>query len=284
MNVAAESDDSSRRAEQYARTWREVWRLRTPLEAIMNKIEMYRTQLRALSDWEPFLLRESGLPGPRGNLELAHAVAAEGDAAQFQRFLIYTPDRAPANSPEEFLAFCGVLGLGKLLVEGQTGVLDRLRSYASDPRWRTREAVAMALQRLGAHDTTQLLQAVGPWISGNPLEKRAVAAALCEPRLLGDKNHARHVLHILDVITDSVAEITDRKSDGFKALRQGLGYCWSVSVAACPEEGKPLMEKWSSNPDPDVRWIMRENLKKHRLVRMDAAWVERLRRSVTATE
>ena len=35
------------------------------------------------------------------------------------------------------------------------------------------------------------------------------------------------------------------------------------------------MEKWLVSPDPDIRWIMRENLKKNRLVRMDAAWVAR---------
>jgi hypothetical protein len=33
-------------------------------------------------------------------------------------------------------------------------------------------------------------------------------------------------------------------------------------------------EKWLADPDKDVRWIMRENLKKNRLVRMDADWVE----------
>jgi hypothetical protein len=27
--------------------------------------------------------------------------------------------------------------------------------------------------------------------------------------------------------------------------------------------------------DPDVRWIMKENLKKERLKRLDPAWVER---------
>ena len=57
--------------------------------------------------------------------------------------------------------------------------------------------------------------------------------------------------------------------DAFKTLRQGLGYCWSVAVAALPEAGKPLMEKWLASADPDIRWIMRENLKKNRLVRMD---------------
>jgi hypothetical protein len=38
--------------------------------------------------------------------------------------------------------------------------------------------------------------------------------------------------------------------------------------------GKPLMEKWLANPDSDIHWIMRQNLQKNRLVRMDAAWVE----------
>ncbi len=59
------------------------------------------------------------------------------------------------------------------------------------------------------------------------------------------------------------------------ALRKGLAYCWSVAVAAYPEAGKPAMEKWLANEDKDVRWIMRENLKKNRLVRMDAGWVSR---------
>ena len=36
------------------------------------------------------------------------------------------------------------------------------------------------------------------------------------------------------------------------------------------------MEKWLASPDPDIRWIMRENLKKNRLVKMDAAWVARM--------
>ena len=56
------------------------------------------------------------------------------------------------NSPEEFLACCGVLGLGKLLVQGQSARLDTLHLFASDPRWRTREAVAMALQAYGRAD------------------------------------------------------------------------------------------------------------------------------------
>jgi hypothetical protein len=33
------------------------------------------------------------------------------------------------------------------------------------------------------------------------------------------------------------------------------------------------MEKWFASADKDIRWIMRENLKKSRLARLDAAWV-----------
>jgi hypothetical protein len=48
-----------------------------------------------------------------------------------------------------------------------------------------------------------------------------------------------------------------------------------VAVAALPIEGKAHMEKWLVKQDKDVQWIMRENLKKNRLIRMDADWVQR---------
>jgi hypothetical protein len=66
----------------------------------------------------------------------------------------------------------------------------------------------------------------------------------------------------------------DSTDEAFKVLRQGMGYCWSVAVAALPEEGKPLMEKWLTSRNGNVRWIMKENLRKNRLVRMDAKWVK----------
>ena len=65
------------------------------------------------------------------------------------------------------------------------------------------------------------------------------------------------------------------KEDSFKALRKGMGYCWSVAVAALPEVGKSMMENWLDSRDKDVRWVMKENLKKNRLVKMDAEWVKR---------
>lgn len=241
----------------------------------MTKSGTYRERLRSLRDWDAYLLKESGLPGPRGNIELAHVVADEGSPQLFRRYLGYTADRAPTNSPYEFLAFCGVVGLGRLLAEGDLAVLPTLRRYAGDPRWRLREAVAMALQRQGDVDMGRLLSEMRAWASGTPFEQRAAAAAVCEPRLLGQAKHARAVLRLLDRITTLVERAHDRRSDGFLALRKGLGYSWSVAVVALPEAGKPLMEKWMARPDSDVRWIMRENLKKTRLTRMDPAWTSK---------
>ena len=241
----------------------------------MTKVDEYRETLRTLEDWDLFLLRESGLPGKRANLELAQAVADEGNEELFVRYLTLDPGKAPVNSSHEFLAFCGVVGLGRLLSEGKMEFLKTLRPYASDPRWRIREGVAMALQRLGEVDMDSLLQEMEKWSKGNLLEKRAAAAALCEPKLLREEKHIERVLQILDEITASIQSVEDRKSDEFKVLRKGLGYCWSVAVVAVPEEGKKMMERWFSSDDKAVLWVMKQNLRKKRLTRMDAEWVER---------
>jgi hypothetical protein len=243
----------------------------------MTKSDEYRKKLLALEDWDSYLLKNSGLPGPRGNLELAQVVADEGDRKLFQRYIAYNAEIAPVNSPFEFLAFCGIVGLGRLLAEGDSSLLAALRRSASDSRWRLREGVAMALQRLGDADMDRLIAEMRGWAKGAPLEQRAAAAALCEPRLLGQAKHARAVLQILDGITASIGRAADRKSADFLALRKGMGYCWSVAAAALPAEGKALMEKWLAEPDKDIRWIMKENLTKARLARVDPRWVEKWR-------
>ncbi|NIS81554.1 MAG: hypothetical protein GTO14_15430 [Anaerolineales bacterium] len=240
----------------------------------MGKIAQYREVLASKDDWDSYLLEESGLPGARANLELAFAVAEEGDSALFERYRTFSPSEAPTNSPEEFLAFCGVLGLGTLLNQGELDQLDTLRKFASDPRWRIREAVVLALHRYGAGKSDELLLAMQPWIGGNLYERRAAIAAVCEPEILAQEEIVKQVLDILDSVTSLIRGLQDRRSDGFKTLRKGLGYCWSIAVEANPALGKPRMERWLSSDDRDVRWIMKTNLRKKRLSRMDEDWVE----------
>ena len=240
----------------------------------MRKSDRYREVLRGLADWDEFLLRESSLPGPRANLELVGSVADVGSEDLFLRYLTYTADKAPTNSPHEFLALCGVVGLGRLVAEGRTDLVSELRKHASDSRWRTREGVAIALQRWGAVDMDALLDEMEKWGAGDLLEQRAAAAGLCEPGLLGPEEHVRRVLGVLDTITVSVSEVADSKSDEFVALRKGLAYCWSVAVVALPEVGQPLMEKWMVGGDRDVIWVMKQKLRKNRLARVDPECVD----------
>ena len=65
--------------------------------------------------------------------------------------LSFTPEKAPVNTQQEFLAFCGTLGLGKLLIDGRKEYLIRLRLLASDPRWRTREVEELTREAFWVH-------------------------------------------------------------------------------------------------------------------------------------
>ena len=240
------------------------------------KVDEYRQQLKSLKEWDTFLLRESRLPGPRGNLELARAVALEGNKPLFLGYIAcYPNDRAPTNTPEEFLAFCGILGLGVLLACGDSDVLKTLRQSSRDSRWRTREAVAHSLQIWGEQDMDGLLREMTNWARGDYFEQRAAAAALCEPGLLVDQKNNEAVLEILNTITVTITESVERHDEGFKALKKCMGYAWSVAIAASPAAGKPRLEYWLESDDKDIRRIMKENLKKKRLVRLDPDWVNR---------
>lgn len=263
--------------------WLAGSRPRGSFEATVSKVDEYARALRELDDPESYLLEHSGLPGPRGNIELARAAAEVRSSAELRRWASLDSDVAPTGSADEFLAFCGVVGLGRLLAEGNGKTLAELRRHANDPRWRVREAVAMALQRWGSDEFDPLAAAMGEWASGSWLERRAAAAALCEPALLTDAGRVKAVLAVLDEATAGVASArpAERRSEELKALRKGLGYCWSVAVAAAPEVGRPayeaLVERAAASGDRDLLWIARENLRKRRLERVDAGWVAALR-------
>jgi len=228
-------------------------------------VEDYRAVLRTLDEqeWPGYLTDHSGLPGPRGNIELGQVVADEASPACLDA-LIATDD--------EYLVFCGVMGLGRLLAERQAGTLvQRLRSHAGDPRWRVREAVAMALQRLGDRDLPRLMGLAVEWAADeNPLVQRAAAAGLCEPRLLRSPEAASAAVDVCDRATRALAAlpVEARRHEDVRVLRKGLGYCWSVAVAADPAHGLPRFQALASCTDPDVAWIVRENGRKARLARL----------------
>ena len=246
-----------------------------PAFGILLKSPARREELRAL------LQENSGLPGPRGNLELAHSFAAAVAGmhlAEWQWDLVTemaatSVSKAPVNSPKEFLAFCGVLALGALYAGGlprprRRAALAALKEAGSDHRWRIREASAQGLQLIGEKDPAALREIIDGWLpQSSLLEKRAIAAALAHPPLLKDGEFALYALDVARTIIASVSrlDVKSRKDEAFKILRQGLGYALSVFVVGSPGEGFAFLRKIAAVRDADMAWIIRENLKKKRL-------------------
>ena len=108
---------------------------------------------------------------------------------------------------------------------------------------------------------------------GNAYEKRAVVAGLCEPKLLKDKAVAFHVINFLDEITATL-DHDNKLTDEEDSLRKALGYGWSVAIVHAPAAGKKAFEKLLQKKSKHIKWIMKENLKKNRLIKTDAEWVK----------
>lgn len=229
----------------------------------MSRRAEHHTALRALDarGVRAYLTARSGLPGPRADLGLVEAFA---DVAPPDLVL------ALADEPDEYLRCCGTAGLGRLLLEGHD-VLDLLRARAADPLWRVREAVAMALQRLGDADPEAVRRVVAAWATDpHPLVRRAAVAGVCEPRLLRDLATAHAALAACAAATASIEALPApaRRDPDVRTLRQALGYCWSVAVAGDPAAGLPAFDALTASPDPDTAWVVRQNRTKARLRRL----------------
>ena len=197
-----------------------------------------------------YLLTHSNLPGRRANLELAGAfgdLVAERTAGGTTglwhlcvELAAISAVKAPVNSPEEFLPFCGALGFGAIgSVSPRTAdeALAVLRKLANDPRWRTREAVRSGLQRMLTARASDTLRALYTWVdTGDCLQMRAAAAAVAEPALLRDEGMARSALELHRQVFGHVMVEAERRSEPFRTLRKALGYTLSVVVQALPEE------------------------------------------------
>lgn len=243
----------------------------------MNKRESYERMLVHLSprQWDAFLKEHSNLPGPTPNLELAKAFARIGTLMDFKKYIQYDYREAPENTPAEFLTFCGILGLGRYLAKyHDAGLFQMLKKRANDPRQRIREGVTIALQTIGRKRINRLLKYAKMLTEGTYLEQRAAITALCHPDLLTDRKICLEVFDLLDWVTASMTEDEAKEDEGFELLKEALSYCWSIAVAALPEKGKSMMERWIKENHPVVKNIMRKNLEKKRLSLLEPEWTK----------
>ena len=227
------------------------------------------------------LEKNSGLPGPRANLELMYSFAKAVSSLKLQEWqwelilwmAAISPSKAPVNTPREYLTVCGVAALGALYAGGlprprRRAALAAIRKAASDSRWRTREAAAIALQIIGEQDLDALRGIVDAWSTdASMLEQRAIVAGLAHPPILKDGAFSLFCLEVSRGILSSLSRLDTaaRRDDDFRVLRQGLGYAISVFVEKSPGEGFSLLREVAVRKDTDIHWIVRETLKKKRL-------------------
>jgi hypothetical protein len=206
--------------------------------------------------WPAYLSEHSGLPGPRANLALVEAAAILADVPIVDELL---------KDGAEYPAMCAAAALGRRADDA--GLEARARILASDERWRVREGVAIGLQQLGEIAPTALTSIVLSWADDpDPLVQRAAAAAICEPRLLRSPEASATAIGVCARATRQLAAMSPerRKQPDARTLRQALGYCWSVAVAADPEPGLDAFLGLDT-ADSDIAWIVKQNRSKKRL-------------------
>jgi hypothetical protein len=246
---------------------------------------------------EDYLIDHSSLPGKRANLELIAAFADEVAAIctapdvslhrgyiSMQWLIWRLLNRYPPalygrdpDSPLQMPQICASVALGEwasAFKQIELGV-SLLLDLADSPLWRIREGVAMGFQRMFDRAWASTYRRMSRRsLDARAYEWRALIAGIAEPRLLTDPVHA---LDGLDLHYNALAYFRrlppdSRRSDPVRTLRQALGYSVSVVVAAAPDAGFPLMQAWALWADPDITWIIRENLKKNRL----SKWPDRV--------
>ncbi|MCL2208076.1 MAG: hypothetical protein FWB90_08310 [Fibromonadales bacterium] len=211
------------------------------------------------------LEKESKLPGPAANLSLLRQFLKEATAEQIDLCLSVLDKKPDPNSPDTFVAMCGVAASANP---------DVFKKAANSDNWRIRESAVIGFQNLGLKDLDKLYSTFDSWENANLLEKRCIAATLCEPALIKTEEMAEKILKVLNEYMEIIELEKNVKSEECRVFKKAMGYCISVAVAASPEKGKEFFEEWMRSPSSEIRWVLSENLKHDRLRKMDSEWVD----------
>ncbi|MBI1937269.1 MAG: hypothetical protein HYS25_04020 [Ignavibacteriales bacterium] len=245
----------------------------TKKEELTQKLKLIVNDRKKL---EQFILKNSNLPGPRGNIELAFALAEIFDQIDVLfDWLKITEEEADTNNPKAFLPFCAAVCLGKIYTKKKNKkIITVLKKSANDGRWRMREAVAFAFQIIGENNFDELKNIFSEWNNkSNNFEKRAILVSLAHPKFLNEGN-AKFCFEIAEVVLKEM-----NRENNFDVLRKGLEFTISVFAAANPKLGFTFIKRWIGK-DKVIDKIMKENLKKDRLVKKNPEEVKKILESI----
>ena len=235
-------------------------------------IEKLKPIINDPSKLEKFIIENSNLPGPRGNLELVFAFAEiYNNLDVLFQWVEITEEQADVNDPKSFPAFCAAVCLGKIYSKKKNRkILNILKKSANDRRWRMREAVAFGFQLIGENDFKELKTIFSEWIKkSNNLEKRAMLVSLAHPKFLNEEN-AKYCFDIAEIVLKQMDT-----ENNFDVLRKGLEFTISVFTAANPNYGFSFIKK-NIGKNKTIDRIMKENLKKNRLVKKNPQEIKKI--------
>jgi hypothetical protein len=229
-----------------------------------------------------FLVANSGIPGPRGNLTLAVEVSrliAKDWASkkEFFRDIIV----GWSKSGDEYLMFVANCAIGHVLSSnpGEEGwAVPILYEANFSPLWRAREGVTFALEALLEYRADLALMLINQWCkSSDPMLVRNSIVALAHPSQLR-RNHAQlsALKKYNDIGMKIIAKTVDSKND-VKILAKSLSFTLSVA-AEVDEDYLDEFQKWIDGNVKSWRTIIRGNLTKVRISKKYPARIKTLLR------
>lgn len=233
----------------------------------------------------------SGLPGPRANLTIANAfasdAAARGKAVDKLLFAMVAlePDANPGATAREFLPLCGVLALGARAAADPSlrqRVVGVLHDAAEDPRFRVRDAVPVALARIGEKGSAELLDALASWTNGYH-QAAAVVLALAEGSWVQPRDLDAAIARLDESWT--LAKDAPRAATrwpGWKALVEALA---KAPAALATRFGVPIFDRlaaWSDTKIPELKDAIEQNLTSKKLAGRFGDEIARVRGTIAA--
>lgn len=235
----------------------------------------------------------SGLPGTRANLTLANAFAVECAArGKAVDELIFTmvdlhPDVARGATEHEFLPLCAVLAIGARGAKDpavRARAIQALHDSSEDARFRVRDAIPVALARIGEKMGDALVTSMEAWTDGF-FQAAAVLLSFGDVAFLSATSDGDAIVARMDEAF-RLAKDAPRSAaryPGYKALIDALGV-GPASVAT--KYGPPVFEmlaRWTKTDTPELRRAIEQNLASKKLLGRYADEMARVRGALGAT-
>jgi len=217
-----------------------------------------------------FMLRHSGLPGPRGNITLATEASkliAEdwGDEERFLHLIV----EGWVSSGNEYLMFTAHMALGYVLSVSpaeEPWAVPILYEGNFSKLWRAREGVTFALEALLDRRRSFTLALIDKWCAErNPIVVRNAVVALAHPNQLSESVEQLEALKKYNRIGMELVAVSEKTPD-LEMLTKSLGF--TLSIAAEADEGYlKQLEDWIVAGVKPWRSIIKENLGKARIAK-----------------